>query len=259
MKFGICSGPEAAAQAHAAGFDYLEINVQAHLRPTQPESEFHACCEQLKKLPIPCRAANCFLPGHLKVTGPEVNWDTLEHYVGVALARAERVGIQYIVFGSGASRKVPDGFSREVAWSQLSRFARLCNEIAHEHGVMIVLEPLQRGETNIVNSVTEGARLVQEVDLPHFRLLVDAFHWAKEEEPVSSIVQSGSWLRHAHIATYAQRKAPGLEACDFQPFFKALQTIGYQGMLSIEGAWNDFALDAAPALAVLRSAVHSAQ
>ncbi len=253
MKFGICSGPEVAAQAHAAGFDYLEINVQAHLRPMQPEAEFHVFCEQLKQLPIPCRAANCFLPGHLKVTGPEVNWDTLEHYVGVALARAERVGIQFIVFGSGASRKVPEGFSREVAWSQLARFARLCHEIAREHGIIIVLEPLQRSETNIVNSVSEGMRLVQEVDLPNFRLLVDAFHWAKEEEPVSSIVQAGSLLRHAHIATYAQRKAPGLEACDFQPFFHALQQVGYQGMLSIEAAWNDIAVDAAQALAVLRS------
>ncbi|MDX2111473.1 MAG: sugar phosphate isomerase/epimerase family protein [Verrucomicrobiota bacterium] len=252
MKFGICTGLEGAQDAANAGFDYIEINVQAHLKPEAPEAEFLPVFKQIMSSPVPCYAANCFVPGHLKITGPAVNWDALEKYLVTAFARAERAGVRVIVFGSGGARQVPDGFSRSEANLQLARFGRLCDSLAKEHDVTVVVEPLNRGECNILNSVNEGAHLVHAVDLSHFRLLVDAYHWAKENEPAGDIVTHGALLKHAHIATYPARKAPGLEATDFQPFFNALKAAGYSGGLSIEGGWNSMAVDAAPALAEMR-------
>jgi sugar phosphate isomerase/epimerase len=125
--------------------------------------------------------------------------------------------------------------------------------IAGEHGVTIAVEPLNRGETNVLNSVSEGLQYVKDVDQPAFRLLVDAYHWAKENEPTADIVAAGPWLAHAHIATYPRRLPPGVEACDFAPFFTALKQAGYNLRISVEAGWGDIPTQAAPALKVMRN------
>lgn len=252
MKIGVCSGPENASLLAAAGCDYLEINVQAHLKPESPEADFQALGEQLRHLPLPCEAANCFVPGHLKITGPAVNFDRLSEYVGRAFARAERVGIKAIVFGSGAARAIPEGFSRDEAREQLIRFGQLCGNLAGEHGLTVVVEPLNRGECNVLTTVAEGGDYVRAVNHPNFQLLVDAYHWAKDREPVENILANGLLLRHAHIATYQTRFAPGREPCDFQPFCEALRAVRYAGRLSVESGWGDMAAEAPIALHLLR-------
>ncbi|OPZ25815.1 MAG: hydroxypyruvate isomerase [Lentisphaerae bacterium ADurb.BinA184] len=254
MQFGVCTGPESAAALKAAGFDYIEVNVQAHLKPESPEPDVAPVLAALKASPLPCAAANCFLPAHLKVTGPEVKLPALEAYVRTACRRARAVGMQTIVFGSGGARRIPDGFPRDRAWAQLVAFGRLAAPIAAAHGVTIVVEPLNRAECNVLTTVAESANLVREVDHPGLRLLVDAFHWGRDNDGWADLAAAGPLLRHAHIATYTTRRAPGLEPCDFGPFFQALARGGYDGRISVEGAWQDMASDAPAVLAELRRA-----
>src|SRR5512139_2983021 len=99
MFFGICGGPEIAPAARAAGYDYLELNTQTHLQGEADESVFLPILEQIKNCGMPCLAANVFVPGHLKITGPEVDFDRLTRYVSTVMERAGRVGIRAMVFG----------------------------------------------------------------------------------------------------------------------------------------------------------------
>jgi sugar phosphate isomerase/epimerase len=124
--------------------------------------------------------------------------------------------------------------------------------ISADHGVTIAVEPLNRGETNILNSVSEGLEYVKDVNHPAFRLLVDAYHWAKEKEPATDIITAGPWLAHAHISTYANRLPPGAEVCDFAPFFAALKQGRYDLGLSIEARWDDLNAQARSALQELK-------
>jgi len=247
MNIGICGGPEIAPVAQAAGYDYLELNTQTHLQGEADEAVFQPILAQIKNCGMPCLAANVFVPGHLKITGPEVDFSRLTRYVSTVMERAERAGIRAIVFGSGGARRIPDGFDRARAYAQLVAFGHMVAPLSADHGVTITVEPLNRGETNVLNSVSEGLLYMKDVNQPAFRLLVDAYHWAKENEPAMDIVTAGPWLAHAHIATYAERLPPGAETCDFGPFFAALKQAGYNLRISVEAGWTDLPAQAGPA------------
>ena len=234
MNLGVCGHPSVAHVLAAAGFDYIEVNVVRDLQPEPPDDAVADRLAMLRGLPLPAPVANVFLPGTLKLTGDAVDPAAAERYVRTAFARAAAAGIAIIVFGSGAARRIPDDFDRERAWAQLVDFGRLIGPLAVDHGVTIAVEPLNYAECNVLNTVAESAAYVRDVDHPGVRLLVDAYHWARNEEPTDAIVAAGPLLVHAHIATYANRLAPGQEPCDFAPFFGALRNAGYAGALSVE-------------------------
>jgi sugar phosphate isomerase/epimerase len=197
------------------------------------------------------------MPAHLKITGPDVDPDALARYVTVACERAQRVGIETIVFGAGGSRAIPGGFDQQRAQEQLLDFGRLLGDVAGRHGVTIAIEPLNKRETNVWNRTRDCADYVRQVNHPHVRLLVDAYHWALEQDSAADVVAAGPLLRHTHIATYRTRLAPGAEACDFGPFFRALKDGGYDGRMSIECTWADLPGQAAAALAELKRAAQA--
>ncbi|MEZ4560207.1 MAG: TIM barrel protein [Caldilineaceae bacterium] len=86
---------------------------------------------------------------------------------------------------------MPDDFDRERAWAQLVDFGRLIGPLAVDHGVTIAVEPLNYAECNVLNTVAESAAYARDVDHPGVRLLVDAYHRARNEEPTDAIVAAG--------------------------------------------------------------------
>jgi sugar phosphate isomerase/epimerase len=257
MIYGVCAIPEDTPTLAEAGFDYVELDVQVFLKPGGDEAAFRPEFERIQTASLPCLAANCFMPAHLKITGPCVDPDALARYVKAACERAQRVGIETIVFGAGGARAIPDGFDRQRAQGQLLDFGQLLGATAERYGVTIAVEPLNRRETNVWNAAREGADYVRQVNHPHVRLLVDAYHWALEQDSVEDLVAVAPLICHTHIATYNARRAPGAEACDFTPFFQALKDGGYDGRISIECTWDDLPGQAAGALAALKRAARA--
>jgi len=234
MKLGVCADPQFGPAIADAGFSFLELHVQRHLRTLDDDDAFHSELARIQRAPIPALVANCFVPGELKITGPEADMAELGEYAKTALARAQRAGIHTIVFGSGGARRIPEGYDRGQAWQQLVNWGKMIGPIAATHHVMVVVEPLNKRECNVLTTVGETGRYVMEVDHPHFRLLVDAYHWSRDHDSFDAIVQYGPLLRHVHIATTASRLPPGFEPCDFTDFVRALKRSGYDGSISIE-------------------------
>ncbi len=257
MKYGLCGGPEIGPLASANGYDYIEVHVQKHLAPESEDAAFERILADLKKSPVPTETANCLLPGNLKITGPQVEQDRIVRYMEKVFARAERAGVRVIVFGSGAARTIPEGFDPREGWHQLIGFGRLIGPLAHLHGVTLAVEPLNRRETNVFTTVAETARYVREVNHPAVCLLVDSYHWSRDNDSPEAIVEAGDLLCHVHVGT-AGRMAPGLEPHDFGPFFRALKKAGYDGRISIEAKFNNLEAEAAASRLALAEALAQA-
>ena len=254
VLIGYCVGLKGLETAKAAGFDYVELGVTEIAALS--DAEFEAALEHVKKVGIPTPNANLFLPATLKVTGPEAAApDEQMSYVNKAFARLNRLGVRILCFGSGGARRMPEGFSKEEAFAQLVAFGKRIAPEARANGITVVIEPLRRQETNIINTTAEGLALVKAVGDPNFELLVDFFHLASEKEDPAIILEARDHIRHLHMANPQGRVFPlQWEEYDYAPFFANLRRIGYAGRISIEASSKDVPIEAPRAIALLRRA-----
>ena len=147
---------------------------------------------------------------------------------------------------------VPEGFSQATAFEQYVDLLKQFGPLAEEQGVTIVVEPLNRGECNLVNTIIEGAEAVRRANQPAVKLLVDIFHMLRNGESPDDILKVGPLIHHAHVAENKDRAAPGTYGDDFRPFFRALHRVGYNKRMALEPIWTDLPRQVGPALAELR-------
>ena len=258
MKIGVCTSIDNASILAEAGFDYIEENVQTLLVPEEPEEVFGPKLEAVKKAALPTLAANCFLPGTIKSTGPDLDEERIIRYAERTFRRAQQAGIRFIVYGSAAARQIPEGCAWTLGWNQMLGTLRRIAPTAKRCGVVIVLEPLNRKECNLLNSLSEGVYMVQGCLDPNVRLLADFYHMAVENEDPREIVPQVRWLQHVHVAEKEGRFAPGTGGQDFGPYLRALKEIDYKGAISFECNWKDLPAQAANSLKSFREQVKAA-
>lgn len=251
MKLGCCIADQAQlAVLEDGSADYCELPVASMVMADGPA--FEELVGRLHRSPLPVPACNVFLPGELKVVGPVIDEERLRDYVRTAAGRLTRLGVSVVVVGSGRSRAVPEGFSREQALNQFEAFLRTAAEEAAAHGMVIALEPLRRAETNLLNTVGEGAAFIRQRNLDRVRLLADLYHMREESESLDVLEGCADLLVHTHVAG-AGRRPPGPGDADLGEFLGRLDAAGYQGRCSVECRWSDFAAEAPGALAHLRT------
>lgn len=104
-------------------------------------------------------------------------------------------------------------------------------------GVPLLIEPINRYETRMINTVREAINYIHEYDLPEFDLLVDMFHMNIEEpDIIASIIEVKERIRHVHLAD-SNRRVPGKGHLDWVGIMDAFREIPYHG---------DFAFEAIP-------------
>ena len=262
MRYGVCGfltaknadGEEfdLISAAKVAGYDYLEMPLSTIAALS--EDEFAEVKLKVKDGRFPIEACNVFFPRNLRLTGPDVDWDQVEAYVKLALGRAKQLGVKVVVFGSGGSRNVPEGFPMEQAWLQLVQLLRMIEPIAAKNGITIVIEPLNAKETNIIHTGAEGFTLAKLVDRPHIRLLLDLFHMSLMEEDFGIAATANKYVRHVHFAKPDGRVYPSEIEDEFKAFFDGLKSGSYDGRVSVEASFSNFVLDAPRALSVMKQA-----
>jgi sugar phosphate isomerase/epimerase len=235
-----------------AGADYIECRVTE--LNGQTDEELAAFKATLDESGIACEACAVLFPGaDIPLTGEQADEGVITKYLRDTFKRLRGyVAPDVIVFGSGGARRRPDGFDAERAFGQLITAGRIAADAANDYGMTIALEPLNRSETNMINSLAEALVLVKAVDRRNFKIVADIYHMLVEDEPPEAIVNCGALITHVHIAAKEGRLFPQIKDSDeLMPYFNALKRIDYDGRVSIE-AGGDFDNELASSVKFLR-------
>lgn len=249
MKIGFCAKIDRIDEVAAAGFDYIELPLSAAAAWTKEEFKTNLAKAQAAGIPAPC--FNLLFPGEIELLHPETDDEAVAAYLLKAFSRMEKLGGKTVVFGSGKSRLRPETVSYDDAFRRLTTTTRMIGRIAEDYGVTVAIEPLNRKETNMINSLAEGACLRAAVKHPAVQLLGDYYHIAAEHQPPEDIARVGG-IVHCHIATEADRRAPKEAEEGMKTMFSAMKQTDYQGVISVEGRADDLKTEGPVSVAVLK-------
>ena len=120
-------------------------------------------------------------------------------------------------------------------WKTVVKHLKDLSKYAQERGKQICLEPLNRFETDFINTCDQALQMVKDVGSPALKIQLDTFHMNIEEKnQAEAIRKAGKLLAHLH-ACGCDRGTPGNDHIDWPGIARALKDIGYQGDIVIEG------------------------
>jgi len=123
---------------------------------------------------------------------------------------------------------------RKKEWDRaVTNLHKVC-KLAQERKLEIALEPLNRFESDMVNTADDVLRLVNDVNHPAAKIMLDGFHMAIEERNIELAITSvGGRLIHVQVAEN-YRGTPGTGQTPWESFKQGLKNINYKGFVSIE-------------------------
>lgn len=120
-------------------------------------------------------------------------------------------------------------------WKTVVKNLKEISKRAEQNGRQICLEPLNRFETDFINTCDQALKMIKDVDSPALKLMLDTFHMnIEEKDQAAAIRKAGQHLAHLH-ACGCDRGTPGNDHIDWRGIAQALQDIGFQGDIVIEG------------------------
>ncbi|SDM94746.1 Sugar phosphate isomerase/epimerase [Geodermatophilus siccatus] len=144
---------------------------------------------------------------------------------------------------------------REVLLEALTRLG----EVAAREGVLLLLEPLNRYEDHMVNTLAQAAELARATGLGSVQVGADTYHMNIEEaDPLAALRANADRLGHVQLSD-SNRLEPGAGHLDWAALLRCLEAIGYGGWLAFECRLSGDPARVLPrATAMLRSALRAA-
>jgi len=170
---------------------------------------------------------------HINHPDPQVRARTAA-YLRAEIDFCADLGGTRMIVGSPRQRNILPGDSREAVWERTVALFRELAPHAQERGVCLCIEPLTPKETNFINTAAEARRLVQAVDHPAFRMMLDVKAMCGDVQPIPELIRlAAPYLKHFH-ANDENLRGPGTGDVDYGPIVEALRSIGYDGWVSVE-------------------------
>ena len=147
------------------------------------------------------------------------------------------LGGSYLVHGSPKQRSVPPGVTREVALARATECFAQVAPLAASLGLVYCVEPLSTRETDVINTVAEAVRIVDQVKSPGLRTMIDCSAAGQmETDTVAELIRR--WIPSGHVAHVQandpNRRGPGQGEMDFEPILRALRDVDYAGVVAVE-------------------------
>ena len=144
------------------------------------------------------------------------------------------LGGSVMALGASKKRNVLPEITRQQAWDYAIETFSKGLETAEKHGVTLCLEPLSYHLTDFITKASEAVRMVEEINHPNFRMMLDVRSASHDEMPIPDLIrQSARHLAHFH-ANDDNGRGPGTGNADYAGIAAALKEIDYDGYLSVE-------------------------
>ncbi len=138
----------------------------------------------------------------------------------------------------GRADAVPADEYKQQWKTVVGNLKQLC-KYAEDRGRQICMEPLNRFETDFINTCDQALQMIQDVGSPALKLHLDTFHMNIEEKnQAKAIRKAGKLLGHFH-ACGSDRGTPGNDSIDWKSIAAALKAIRYKGDVVIESFTTD--------------------
>ncbi len=219
------------------GFETIEIPIEdpAHIDPAHVKRE-------LDKHGLVCGSACACLGPDRDLRGtPEQQKNSLDYLKKVldqmvVLGTKSLVGPVYSSVGR-ADAVPPAEYQRQ--WKTVVKNLKTLCKYAEKLDKQICMEPLNRFETDFINTYEQAAKMIKAVGSPALKLHLDTFHMnIEEKDQAATIRKAVKLLGHFH-ACGSDRGTPGNDSIDWKSIAKALKDIRYQGDVVIESFTTD--------------------
>ena len=219
------------------GFATVEIPIEdpSHIDPgfVKQELDSHG---------LVCGSAcACMGPGRDLRGTPEEQKTTMDYCKTlldqmVVLDCPSLIGPVYSVVGKADA---VEPAKQKEEWALVVTNLKQLANYAEDRGRQICIEPLNRFETDFLNTCNQGLKLIKDVGSKALKLHLDTFHMNIEEKfQGPAIRKAGKLLGHFH-ACGSDRGTPGNDHIDWKSVASALKAIKYKGDVVIESFTTD--------------------
>jgi len=219
------------------GFDSVEIAVEdpAHIDPQRIKAELdrHGL--------VAGTLCACFPPSR-DLRGTARQQRDCQRYVRQLIEMMPALDCRTLIgplYSATGRAGMVEPKERRVQWRAVARNLKEICAVAEAHGCQIAMEPLNRFETDFLNTVEQGLAMIADVNRPALKLLLDTFHMNIEEKDIpAAIRRAGKHVAHFH-ACGTDRGTPGKDHLDWPGIAAALREIRYPGDVVIESFTPD--------------------
>jgi sugar phosphate isomerase/epimerase len=217
------------------GYQGIELRSRGEFQFADREKEIMAAVRDGVVISSACVDMLCFI-GDLTENRRKEARENLKSQLGV-IARCGGSGIVAPASYGILSKRLPPYTSPRPAEEDLEividALAEL-GQVAQQEGAYLFLEPINRYEDFILNTLAQGIEVIQRAGTVGVRLCADFYHMNVEEDDIAqSLLQSGEYLGHVHLSD-SNRNEPGAGHTDWLSGMGALLAAGYAGWLTLE-------------------------
>lgn len=219
----------------AAGYDGIELRSRGDFQFRERAAEIEAAVRDGVVISSACVDMTCFIGDLVPARRKEAR-ENLKSQLAVIAGGGGAGVVAPASYGIHSSRLPPYRSPRpadedvEILVSALTEL----DAVARQEGVCLFLEPLNRYEDFMLNTLSQGIDVIGKAAATNVRLCADFYHMNIEESDVAqSLLQAGSHLGHIHVSD-SGRHEPGTGHTDWLSGMGALLAAGYQGWLTLE-------------------------
>jgi D-psicose/D-tagatose/L-ribulose 3-epimerase len=216
----------------AIGFDLIEVCIE------DPDTiDLAAIRARVARADLGVTICGAFGPNRDLSSEEEVVQKAGLSYLCRCIDFAQELGSPFVsgpMYAAVGNTRLVDEEARRAQWRRSATNLKVAAVYAAERSVQLAIEPLNRFETDLINTVDQGLRMVDEIAADNVGLLLDTFHMNIEEKDIPAAIHRAAGRIVEFHACSNDRGTPGDDHLPWRAIAEALRDVRYDGPVVIE-------------------------